>query len=853
MGLLHKKYMNPNDRKPNLAEILYNCDVRFREKDNYEVYWNLESIIRSINTTDNRAEWNVFGPSKNYYNTLDQVDHWCEAVMEDYSNSEDATHTHIYKNTDSLTADALREDFEEYITSEYQITLSFSGLRSKNRGEGRYPFSYSVIDSGCGQSPEDFKEQFLNIFESGEEKQGLAFASGENGRGLYASIPLSHSECKFIASTTESSDKVVYTLVRKKPDEGRLEYLTINGEIPTVDEFYTGEEYIDRGTVVKTYNINTDTIPDNATSKKTKRQILQEYPDPIVPLNLRDTRGSGDTIEETSNGMIKKADKHPAFENLVKKQSVSLEEFKDVEMTVFVTKRDSEIESLDEKGLLVANGHTSWDKEFFDPMDDTRMFLTVGGQTHESYTYRQLGTEELPLENIGEDILLVVDCTKIRQGDENKIFRADRSGSVETEETEDLLEEINNELTNIDGLQAADEIRGEAQPVTDISAEDVKCDGDTYETNVTIEGPKKAWNKEYAEVEMIENDSDEWYITDRTNFSFTVHLPAPDTYPSTNGIRITDYRTNETSLDTFSVEETQDAPETIKKASNEQETKTDIDTHDPNMLQAICSFTRTQSVGSNNPSLIRNRMNSQGEKLEEYMKDLYTGVPITDDLDTDDVRENNLAWGGNKNSTPDFIATESDAVEVKKIEKFGDLQLNSSYPHRKLSGSDPKVSDGVPIDADEIMDMVYAIGVVDNNKINNLCLIDGECFAAEAELYRKVEEVASESLKNNEILQKLGGLVTEETNEPGRVKDVGQHILSTFRLRGMWSSGHPLDYYEELTGTELKEKSLVSILPKQKYDNYDDTQRDSMESLEEVEVDQVESPICNDTVIITIE
>ena len=88
-----------------------------------------------------------------------------------------------------------------------------------------------------------------------------------------------------------------------------------------------------------------------------------------------------------------------------------------------------------------------------------------------------------------------------------------------------------------------------------------------------------------------------------------------------------------------------------------------------------------------------NRINSAGEALEYYIKDMFAN---TFSLDKSEDKENEyrnyFSWLGNQNNPPDFILAKSDAVEVKKtIGLANGIALNSSPPKDYLYFDDPRI------------------------------------------------------------------------------------------------------------------------------------------------------------------
>lgn len=72
----------------------------------------------------------------------------------------------------------------------------------------------------------------------------------------------------------------------------------------------------------------------------------------------------------------------------------------------------------------------------------------------------------------------------------------------------------------------------------------------------------------------------------------------------------------------------------------------------------------------------KNRANAMGDALEEYVKDLFAGTSIDQEIGSIIQEHSNIfSYDGNQNNPPDFILRGSDAVEVKKL-RAGKVRLN---------------------------------------------------------------------------------------------------------------------------------------------------------------------------------
>lgn len=97
------------------------------------------------------------------------------------------------------------------------------GIRRAARSNSRYP-SYVVIDSGCGQHPEDFPKTFLSLGE--KNKEGIPFVQGKFNMGSTGSLrfctrsDIRDGHYKLIVSRTQGSEYWGWTLVRVRAPIG---------------------------------------------------------------------------------------------------------------------------------------------------------------------------------------------------------------------------------------------------------------------------------------------------------------------------------------------------------------------------------------------------------------------------------------------------------------------------------------------------------------------------------------------------------------------------------------------------------------------------------------------------------
>jgi len=90
----------------------------------------------------------------------------------------------------------------------------------------------------------------------------------------------------------------------------------------------------------------------------------------------------------------------------------------------------------------------------------------------------------------------------------------------------------------------------------------------------------------------------------------------------------------------------------------------------------------------------KNRINSVGDALECFIKDIFSDALNENDLDIKNKKYSEaFSYTGNQNNPPDIILKNGDAIEVKKIESLkANIALNSSYPKSKLYSDEPMLT-----------------------------------------------------------------------------------------------------------------------------------------------------------------
>ena len=235
----------------------------------------------------------------------------------------------------------------------------------------------------------------------------------------------------------------------------------------------------------------------------------------------------------------------------------------------------------------------------------------------------------------------------------------------------------------------------------------------------------------------------------------------------------------------------------------------------PNILEAI------KVIFDNSiPDIVsyyqgKNRINSVGDALECFVKDIFSDALNENDLNIkNQTYSEAFSYIGNQNNPPDIILKNGDAIEVKKIESLkASIALNSSYPKSKLYSDEPMLTSSCRNCEDwQEKDIIYAIGIIKEKKLKLLWLIYGDCYAADREVYKRIANTINSGI--NEIKD----VDFSETKELGRVNKVDPLGITYLRIRGMWGIQNPISVYDYLfENIDIDTFKLIAIMKEEKY------------------------------------
>ncbi len=240
-----------------------------------------------------------------------------------------------------------------------------------------------------------------------------------------------------------------------------------------------------------------------------------------------------------------------------------------------------------------------------------------------------------------------------------------------------------------------------------------------------------------------------------------------------------------------------------------------------NLLQAILRVINNPISDLLDRYQGKNRINDKGVPLEELIKDIFADT-LTESDKSIRVSKHSQAFSylGNQNNPPDLIIKNGDAIEVKKIGSLkAGIHLNSSYPKSKLVADDPMILASCrSVDGGnwESKDLIYVIGVVEENKLKRLWLIVGDCLAADYQVYKRIRDRIIMGIG------KISDVDFSETKELGRVNKVDPLGITYLRIRGMWGIANPVDVYDylKIDYDETANLQVIAVMTEQKYNSF---------------------------------
>lgn len=238
-----------------------------------------------------------------------------------------------------------------------------------------------------------------------------------------------------------------------------------------------------------------------------------------------------------------------------------------------------------------------------------------------------------------------------------------------------------------------------------------------------------------------------------------------------------------------------------------------------NIINAIINLVNNPVIKVAATYKSKNRANSVGDALEEYVKDLFAGTFDASKKERIEKWSQVFSYLGGSNSPPDAMLKKGDAIEVKKIESYSQIALNSSYPKHKLYCEDSKITKKC-IQAEEWAekDIIYVVGIVNNDLLKSLCMVYGLDYCASKECY----EGLLNRIKDGVV--SIPDVDFCSTKEIAHINKVDPLKITYMRVRGMWGIENPwsvFDYvYERDKDAEF---NFMCIINEDKWNTFENT------------------------------
>lgn len=256
-----------------------------------------------------------------------------------------------------------------------------------------------------------------------------------------------------------------------------------------------------------------------------------------------------------------------------------------------------------------------------------------------------------------------------------------------------------------------------------------------------------------------------------------------------------------------------------------------------NILKAILNIAQNPVVKLKSNYSGRNTINNIGEALEAYIQDAFAyAINESNSQIREQKISSTFSYLGNQNNPPDIILKNGDAIEVKKIQSKGSaIALNSSYPKHKLYLTDPRITEACKTcEKWNTKDIIYAVGVTNDNDLNHLWLVYGDCYAASKEIYSRI----GEKIKNGVL--EISNIEFSETKELGRVNKVDPLGITNLRIRGMWHIDNPLKVFKDIyIADESNSFNLSCIMRKEKFDSFDSNDKDLIANSKNISISNI--------------
>lgn len=206
--------------------------------------------------------------------------------------------------------------------------------------------------------------------------------------------------------------------------------------------------------------------------------------------------------------------------------------------------------------------------------------------------------------------------------------------------------------------------------------------------------------------------------------------------------------------------------------------------------------------------------------MEECVKDMFANTFNMTESERLKKLNEVFSYLGNNSNPPDAMLKGGDAIEVKKIESdTAALALNSSYPKHTLLSTSPMISTACKeAEIWREKDIIYAVGVVKENKLKHFSMVYGLDYCASEECYSRIKR------KIKEGVEFIPGVEFSPSKELGHINKVDPLGITYMRVRGMWGIENPWKVFNYVYTRDLsKEFTFMCIINDSKWNSFENT------------------------------
>lgn len=352
----------------------------------------------------------------------------------------------------------------------------FIGIK-RAKGSKRYP-TYTIVDFGEGQKSEDFKDTFVSVEDSKNNKEGIPFVQGKfhmGSTGVFRFLTQEKFEkgrCKLIISKHFDSDKWAWTLVRlreaKEDDKNEsmpvVEYFSPNkNSVPYFQadsiqalkyKGITNEAVealnvenagiIDQGTIVKLYEF----AMGNSEFRKSRGGLDNALTISLMrcALPIRTYDFDDDISQHSELGKLS-VRKGAAFSGAIHYLHTNNTELVDGFPIAIQNVGNSKLGKIDINVYAVAkeqDGKIEGLKSFLKDQNK-RIFYTINGQVHATEN-KSVINSKLKLGDLENHLMIEVVCDEINKSKKHEIFLPDRERMSNSEISQILKDTVRNAL-----------------------------------------------------------------------------------------------------------------------------------------------------------------------------------------------------------------------------------------------------------------------------------------------------------------------------------------------------------------------------------------------------------------------